>query len=143
MSRNEKRLILVLISITMIAIIVFTITRNNKNDEVIDNQEQTANVSQAENTQISNKEINGIEINNININENNGNITVTANATNNTNSTKDEFTVTIKLKNAQGEVLQELGALIGKTSPGETRQIMATVGGVNIRDIEDIEITTK
>ena len=143
MSRNEKRAILILIIITIIVIIAFVITRNNKQDEVIENQEQTENISQEGNTQISNKEVNGIEISNINISGNSEDVTVTANATNNTNSTKDEFTVKIKLKNAQGEILQELGAIIGKTNPGETRQITATVGGVNVSDIEDIEITTK
>ena len=143
MSRKEKRAILILIIITIILIIAFVITRNNKQDEVLENQEQTENISQEGNTQISNKEVNGIEISNINISANSEDVTVTANATNNTNSTKDEFTVKIKLKNAQGEILQELGAIIGKTNPGETRQITATVGGVNVSDIEDIEITTK
>ena len=137
MKKNEKKMITILVIITAIVIAIYVV-RQNKEEETPNDIQNQNEVTQ---TQIKDKEINGINVSNISISENNGDITVTANVTNNTGVTKEESIVKIKLKNAKGEVIQELGALIGKTNPGETRQISAVVGGVENKEIADIEIT--
>ena len=137
MKKNEKKMITILVIITAIVIAIYVV-RQNKEEETPNDIQNQNEVTQ---TQIKDKEINGINVSNISISENNGDITVTANVTNNTGVTKEESIVKIKLKNAKGEVIQELGALIGKTNPGETRQIRAVVGGVETKEIADIEIT--
>ena len=137
MKKNEKKMITILVIITAIVIAIYVIRQNKKEETPNDIQNQ----NEVTQTQIRDKKINGINVSNISISENNGDITVTANVTNNTGVTKEESIVKIKLKNAKGEVIQELGALIGKTNPGETRQISAVVGGVETKEIADIEIT--
>lgn len=137
MKKNEKKMITILVIITAIVIAIYVVRQNKKEETPNDIQNQ----NEVTQTQIKDKEINGINVSNISISENNGDITVTANVTNNTGVTKEESIVKIKLKNAKGEVIQELGALIGKTNPGETRQIRAVVGGVETKEIADIEIT--
>ena len=137
MKKNEKKMITILVIITAIVIAIYVIRQNKKEETPNDIQNQ----NEVTQTQIRDKKINGINVSNISISENNGDITVTANVTNNTGVTKEESIVKIKLKNAKGEVIQELGALIGKTNPGETRQISAVVGGVENKEIADIEIT--
>ena len=137
MKKNEKKMITILVIITAIVIAIYVV-RQNKEEETPNDIQNQNEVTQ---TQIKDKEINGINVSNISISENDGDITVTANVTNNTGVTKEESIVKIKLKNAKGEVIQELGALIGKTNPGETRQIRAVVGGVETKEIADIEIT--
>ena len=137
MKKNEKKMITILVIITAIVIAIYVVRQNKKEETPNDIQNQ----NEVTQTQIKDKEINGINVSNISISENNGDITVTANVTNNTGVTKEESIVKIKLKNAKGEVIQELGALIGKTNPGETRQISAVVGGVEVKEIADIEIT--
>ena len=137
MKKNEKKMITILVIITAIVIAIYVVRQNKKEETPNDIQNQ----NEVTQTQIKDKEINGINVSNISISENNGDITVTANVTNNTGVTKEESIVKIKLKNAKGEVIQELGALIGKTNPGETRQISAVVGGVETKEIADIEIT--
>ena len=137
MKKNEKKMITILVIITAIVIAIYVVRQNKQEDMPNDIQNQ----NEVTQTQIRDKKINGINVSNISISENNGDITVTANVTNNTGVTKEESIVKIKLKNAKGEVIQELGALIGKTNPGETRQIRAVVGGVETKEIADIEIT--
>lgn len=137
MKKNEKKMITILVIITAIVIAIYVVRQNKKEETPNDIQNQ----NEVTQTQIKDKEINGINVSNISISENDGDITVTANVTNNTGVTKEESIVKIKLKNAKGEVIQELGALIGKTNPGETRQISAVVGGVEVKEIADIEIT--
>ena len=137
MKKNEKKMITILVIITAIVIAIYVVRQNKQEDMPNDIQNQ----NEVTQTQIRDKKINGINVSNISISENNGDITVTANVTNNTGVTKEESIVKIKLKNAKGEVIQELGALIGKTNPGETRQISAVVGGVETKEIADIEIT--
>ena len=137
MKKNEKKMITILVIITAIVIAIYVVRQNKKEETPNDIQNQ----NEVTQTQIKDKEINGINVSNISISENDGDITVTANVTNNTGVTKEESIVKIKLKNAKGEVIQELGALIGKTNPGETRQISAVVGGVETKEIADIEIT--
>jgi len=140
MKKSEKIIILILLIITIIVVGIFIYTRTNNNGGTDNNEEITQN-NGLSTSQIPNKEIDQIQVSNIAITDNGGDVTVTANVTNNTELEKDEFTVKIKLKNKNGEVIQELGALIGKTKPRETRQISATVGGVTASDVADIEIT--
>ena len=137
MKKNEKKMITILVIITAIVIAIYVVRQNKKEETPNDIQNQ----NEVTETQIKDKEIDGIKVSNISISENDGDITVTANATNSTGIAKEETIVKIKLKNAKGEVIEELGALIGKTNPGETRQISAVVGGVEVKEIADIEIT--
>ena len=138
MKKQEKRIILILLIITIIVIGIFIFTRSGNKQE--ENKTETIQEGNTTYVQVTDKEVDEIEVTNIEITEENGDAVVTANVTNNTKEEKEEFTVKIKLKNEKGEVIRELGALIGKTQPGETRQIRAIVGGVNIKEIKDIEI---
>lgn len=141
MKKNEKRAILILVILVILVSIVLIVRNNSMKDktEKLPQEQQQGQNSNGTKT-IQDKKVDGLEIKNINIQEQNGEITVRANVENNTGTSRPETFITIKLKNKQGEVIQELGALVGETQSGETRQIVATVSA-QLDQIEDIEIT--
>ena len=148
MKPKEKRMIAILLIITIIATIIF-IKNKNKNTEVEEQQQETQiqHVQQTENgTKQSTseklnetKKIGDIEISGIRIVENNGTATLTANVKNTSATTKKEFPLKIKLLNESGEVIQTLGAYVGTIKSGETRGINASIN-MNISNIYDVSI---
>lgn len=148
MKPKEKRMIAILLIITILATIIF-IKNKNKNTEVEEEQKTTQNqyVQQTENgTKQSTseklnetKKIGDIEISGIKIIENNGTATLTANVKNTSATTKKEFPLKIKLLNKSGEVIQTLGAYVGTIKSGETRGINASIN-MDISNIYDISI---
>lgn len=148
MKPKEKRMIAILLIITILATIIF-IKNKNKNTEVEEEQKTTQNqyVQQTENgTKQSTseklnetKKIGDIEISGIKIIENNGTATLTANVKNTSATTKKEFPLKIKLLNKSGEVIQTLGAYVGTIKSGETRGINTSIN-MDISNIYDISI---
>ena len=141
-------MIAILILITIIMLIVKIRLGKKENNSV---EEQTAPqaeyVQQGENgTKQSTssklqetKKFGDFEMTNIQIIEKNGFATLTASVKNTSSATKNEFPFTIKLLNENGEVLQNLGAYLGKTQAGETRGINASIN-MDISQIYDISV---
>lgn len=146
MKKEEKRFILILIGISIIIItVLYFITHKPEekpeiepsNNSNIQEQQGTKTVTSEKLNQT--KKIDGIDITNISITEINGLAQVSANVTNTTSTEKAEFSIKIKMLDKNGTVLQELRALVGKTKPGETRQILASVD-MDITQVQDIKI---
>lgn len=142
MKPNEKRLIIILVAITLIVLGVSMLIKNNNKQEEQTNQnsqiiEQNGVKQNTSNKLKEAKKIDDLDITNIQITEENGEATITANIQNNTMQERKEFPMTIKVMNNKGEVIQEVGAYVGKMKVGETRGINASVN-MNITDIYDI-----
>lgn len=146
MKSGEKKMILILIIITLI-VIGFWIKGRSKNKESVEegNQQVSEYVQTLEdgtkkstsNKLNETKTIGDFEISNIQITEINGTTTITAVVTNKSNSTQKEFPMTIKTLNKNGEVIENVGAYVGKTNAGESRGINASIS-MNIDEIYDI-----
>lgn len=152
MKPNEKKMIIILLIITIIMAIVFIRTKSKKADTDIKTEEGTS-TSQSEyvreledgtkqstsNKLNETKTVGDFEISSIQIIENNGVATLTANVKNTSSTTKKEFPFSIKLLNKSGEVIEILGAYVGTLKAGETRGINASIN-MDISDIYDIAI---
>ena len=152
MKPKEKRMILILVLITIIMFVILMVVRNNgKNNNLTNNGQatQAGLVKQENGTKQSvssklkeAKKIDNLDVTNINITEKNGEATITANITNNTNSNVKEFPIVVKTLNQKGEVIQEVGAYVGTIKAGETRAIHASVS-MNIDEIYDVTFQRK
>lgn len=148
MKAKEKKMILILVLITIALILLkIIITNSNKESkEKVDKQQQTSIIEQTENgVKQSNseklketKKLRELDVTDIQITEENGELTIRANVINNTTNLKNEFPVNVKLLNSKGEVIQELGAYVGKMKAGETRTINASIN-MDISEIYDIQ----
>lgn len=148
MKAKEKKMILILVLITIALILLkIIITNSNKESkEKVDKQQQTSIIEQTENgVKQSNseklketKKLRDLDVTDIQITEENGELTIRANVINNTTNLKNEFPVNVKLLNSKGEVIQELGAYVGKMKAGETRTINASIN-MDISEIYDIQ----
>lgn len=148
MKAKEKKMILILVLITIALILLkIIITNSNKESkEKVDKQQQTSIIEQTENgVKQSNseklketKKLQELDVTDIQITEENGELTIRANVINNTTNLKNEFPVNVKLLNSKGEVIQELGAYVGKMKAGETRTINASIN-MDISEIYDIQ----
>lgn len=148
MKPKEKRMILILLIITIIVGIIFIRNKNKKVDTGEEKQgTQSEYVEQSEDgtKQSTSEKLNEVkkvgdfEISNIQIIENNGTATLTANVKNTSDETKKEFPLKIKLLNKSGEVIETLGAYVGNIKSGETRGINASIN-MDISNIYDISI---
>lgn len=145
MKKSEIKMILIIILVGIAIIGIISLISNNKNKE---NTEEGKTESQVveqggvkENTSSKlkeEKEVNGLKVNGISVTEQNGVASIRANITNTTGIEQDEFPIKIQLKNKNGEVLQEVGAYVGKMKADEIRQISASVN-MQVDEIYDIE----
>lgn len=150
MKAKEKRMILILVLITIAMLIITVIVKNNNKQQEVTPEQGSGLVKQQEDgtkQSISGKlqetkKIEDLDVSNIQIIEVNGEATITANITNDTLNTKKEFPITIKVLNKQGEVIQEVGAYVGKMQKGETRAINASVS-MDISEIYDVKFEKK
>ena len=146
MKSNEKKMILILIIITIIAGIIFIKNRKTENKEQQGTQKQEYIQEYEDGTKQSissklneTKKVGDLEISGIQIIEIDGTATLTANVKNTSSSTKTEFPLTIKLLNKSGEEIETLGAYVGTIKSGETRGINASIN-MDISEIYDISV---
>lgn len=148
MKSNEKKMILILIIITIIAGAIFIKNKNKKmeNKEQPETQKQEYvqqfedGTKQSTSSKLNEtKKVGDLEISDIQIIESDGTATLTANVKNTSSTTKKEFPLTIKLLNKSGEVIETLGAYVGTIKSGETRGINASIN-MDISEIYDISI---
>lgn len=151
MKPKEKRMIAILVIITIIMLIITIVVKNNskkakEEKQAQPNESETSFVQQNENGVKTNtsdklketKKVGDFEISNISITEVNGVATVQASVMNTSSIDKKEFPLKLKLLNEKGEVIQEVGAYVGKIKQGETRGINASVN-MDISNIKDIQ----
>lgn len=159
MSKKEKQVIEVLIGIAVIAIIVVLIVNGkNKEDENIVNNETVENNTVEEEKYVEvlengtklntseklkeTKEIDGMEISNMQLTEE-GNITkLLGTITNNSNTTKGNYEINIKLIDENGKELTTLVGYIGELEPGESTQL-STSTTFDYANTYDVEITKR
>ena len=159
MSKKEKQVIGVLIGIAVIAIIVVLIVNGkNKEDENIVNNETVENNTVEEEKYVEvlengtklntseklkeTKEKDGMEISNMQLTEE-GNITkLLGTITNNSNTTKGNYEINIKLIDENGKELTTLVGYIGELEPGESTQL-STSTTFDYANTYDVEITKR
>lgn len=159
MSKKEKQVIGVLIGIAVVAIIVVLIVSGkNKEDENIVNNETVENNTVEEEKYVEvlengtklntseklkeTKEIDGMEISNMQLTEE-GNITkLLGTITNNSNTTKGNYEINIKLIDENGKELTTLVGYIGELEPGESTQL-STSTTFDYANTYDVEITKR
>lgn len=150
MKTSEKKMILIIILVGLLIIGMIALINKNKNkkrteetgkteSQVVEQggiKENTSNKLKEE------KEVNGLKVNVISVTEESGVAKIRANITNTTGISQKEFPIKLQLKNDKGEVLQEVGAYVGKTKVDETRQISASVN-MQVDEIYDIEFVVE
>ena len=159
MSKKEKQVIGVLIGIAVVAIIVVLIASGkNKEDENIANNEivESNTVEEEKYVEVlengtklntseklkETKEIDGMEISNMQLTEE-GNITkLLGTITNNSNTTKGNYEINIKLIDENGKELTTLVGYIGELEPGESTQL-STSTTFDYANTYDVEITKR
>ena len=133
MKAKEKRMILILVVITIIMLIITIIVKNNnrKNNEIqqgnLVEQREDGTKESISNKLKEEKTLEDLSVTNIQITEENGEATIRANITNQTNMSKAEFPITINVLNQNGETIQKVGAYVGSLQAGETRSINASI----------------
>ena len=140
----KRLLVIIIIGVALIGIIM--ITKNigkNKDKEQEKEQEtsvvETNGVKQVQNDKIKqDKKVGGLKFSQISIQEQNGVLEIRANVTNETGVERQESPIKVNVKNEKGEVLQTVGAYVGKLKSDETRAISASVN-MSIDEIYDIE----
>lgn len=149
MKAKEKRMILILVFITILVIIIGNSIKKNKkeleNEEhkntLIESlvQEDENGMKKSISSKIKEEKLlENLKVTDIEVIEKNGEATILANITNNTENRKEEFSFTIRLLNRSGEVIQEVGAYVGTILKGETRAIHASVN-MDISEIYDMQ----
>ena len=148
MKAKEKRMILILVVITIIMLIITIIVKNNnrKNNEIqqgnLVEQREDGTKESISNKLKEEKTLEDLSVTNIQITEENGEATIRANITNQTNTAKAEFPITINVLNQNGETIQKVGAYVGSLQAGETRSINASIN-MDISEIYDVTFERK
>lgn len=134
MKPNEKKIIFILVIITIIVGIISLFVKNSKKEEKQETIDTGYTQTQEDGTKINTsekltqeKQLGTLKVSNISITELEGETTIRASIENTSMSTVKEFPITIKLLNEMGETLQEVGAYVGRMKAGESRQIHASV----------------
>ena len=157
MNSNEKKWIILLIAVVIIAVVLIVglnISKNNKNQVQSGNMNQEENISEEkysteldDGTKINTgdefnkaKTYNNLEISNIQYTEKDG-MTVLLADVKNTGTTKHETEmVKIEILGENGEVITEGKPIIGDVEPGETVKLNVTFSG-NLVNVKDFRIT--
>ena len=143
MKKKEKVVIFILLIITVI-MAIFLIVKNNSNkaEQTGENKEEivtdASGIKQNKREKvIADKQLGALKVENISMEESNGMMTIRANIVNTTGIEQDEFPITIALKNEKEEIIENVGAYVGKMAVGETRQILASMNQ-DIAQVYDI-----
>lgn len=151
MKAKEKRMIFILVCITIIMFVVMIIVKNNntKKQSETNNGQNNSLIKEENGTKQSTsdklketKKIDNLEVMDIQIIEVNGEATITANITNQTGGNIKEFPITIKILNEKGEMIQKVGAYVRSMKDGETTSIHAGIS-MNINEIYDVTFERK
>lgn len=152
MDKSEKRMIAILVAITIIVIIVAIIWNNNtKNKKIEENatpKEEFVNVLE-DGTRVNNsnklhekKVFDGMEFTDLKLTER-GNVTVLLGKITNTSSTtKGGYLVNVKLVDKQGNEIITIEALLPELAPGQSTELN-TGGTLNFANAYDFIITKK
>lgn len=159
MKSNEKKAILVIISIFAVVIIGLLIARGMKKEDntpepqkptnVTENQQNepyTEKLSDGTRQNTSNrlqqkKIVEGLEISNIRMSEKNNVTIIFADVTNNSSESIGNFGVRILVKDDKGNTIDQTGGVIQLVKPGETVELNASTAAdfANCYDIEIIK----
>lgn len=147
MRRKEKILILILVVITtFMGILLYNKlkpkdlaeaqegTQNENGQEIVQQSNTTYNNREKV---VADKQLGQFKVTNISATAENGLTTIRASIENTTGIDKNEFPITIDLKNEQNETIQTVHAYVGKMQAGETRSIVASVN-MDVTQIYDI-----
>ena len=151
MKKNEKRMIAILIAITIVAIIVLIVTRSGKKEEKEENtapKEEFVEVLE-DGTRLNTstklhqtKKFEGLEKSDFQLTEN-GNVTLLLGTITNTSTTKQGgFPVDVKVVDKQGNEITTISAFIGPLQPGQSTQL-STNASADFANAYDFSISRK
>lgn len=151
MKPNEKRMIAVLLIITLIVFVIFIYTRktgqnvdNGINDSnTTQNSKYVKTIENGTKQNISkklqeNKQLGDYNITDIKVTSNNSDLKITANITNNTKKDTKAFGFKIIVLNESGQQVGLLESYVGSIKSGETKMINASTS-MDINEIYDLE----
>ena len=153
MNSNEKRWIVLLVAVVIIAIVLIVALTGKKGEEKVSeqNREQVAVNEDAyaeeldDGTKINTSEefktsktYNKLEISNVQYTEKDGMSVLLADVKNTGSTTHEAEIVKITILGENGEVITETKPVIGKVEPGETIKLNATITAdvVNAKDFK-------
>lgn len=139
MKKSEKKIILILIIVSILIIGVIWFATKPKDES--NNEETTDNVAQGEYTKVEedgtivntseklkeNKEMQGFELTNIEFKEKNGETILSVRVTNKTGETQQTFMGNIILLDKKNNEIGKIPVRISTMEAGETRDIEATI----------------
>ena len=156
MKKSEKKMILILVLVSIFIIgVIYVVTRpkkeENKNENNIENivKEEFVKVQEdGTKVNISNKlkeeeDLDGLKIRNIRLTENNGQSTLLADVTNTTSTdVKDAFFVNITLLDKEGK---EIDTILGIITPVKAGQTITLNAGIeeNYANAYDFKVVKK
>ena len=154
MNQNEKRWIVLLVAVVIIAIVFFVVLgfRNKDGEDLADNSQNVPTNEEQYTVQLddgtklntsedfnSNKTYGDLEISNIQFTEKNGSSVLLADVTNKGNTTHENEIVKITILGENGEEITTTKPVIGKMEPGETVKINATITA-DVSNAKDFKI---
>ena len=152
MSKNEKRWIILLVAVVIIAIaLIIGISRSGNREEIQEGAEQVVNEEKyttelTDGTKINtSEEFNNVktykdlEISNIQYTEKNGMSVLLADVTNKGNTTHEVEIVKITILGENGEEITQIKPAIGKIEPGETIKLNASITA-DVANAKDFKI---
>lgn len=148
MKKWEKYWILGLIVLVIVVIIVVA-TKNkgeeNKTNEVkeefVEVLEDGTRLNTSEKLKKT-KKIDGLEVSNFQVTEKNNVTVLLGTITNNTNETKGDYPVSIKILDKEGNEIVTVGGYIGEVKPGQSIQLNCSAS-FDYGNAYDFEITKK
>lgn len=134
MKKKEKRMILILVIVSILIVgIIWVVTRPNKEKVEENDVEEFVQVLE-DGTKLNTsdklkeeKTVDGLKIGNIQLTEKNGQLVLLADVTNPTTKTSDTFLVDITLYDKTGKELTTVTGLIIPIKPGESTQLNAGI----------------
>ena len=152
MNSNEKRWIVLLIAVLVIAIVLMVVLPNiNKDKEEVGEQQPIVNEEKyttelEDGTKVntgeefnSTKTYGNLEISNIQYTEKDGKTVLLADVTNTGSSTHNAEVVKIEIIGENGEIITTTKPIIGDIEPGETIKINATITA-DVANAKDFKI---
>lgn len=153
MKKNEKRMIAILVAITMVVIIIAITVKNGNNnkgreventvskEEFVDVLEDGTRLNTSNKLQET-KKIDGMEITNFQLTEKDNVSLLLGTVTNTSNTTKGGYPVNVKVIDKQGNEITTIDAFLGPIEPGESTQF-STSATFDYANAYDFSITKK
>ncbi len=155
MKQSEKRMIAILIAITVVVIAIVMITKGNKKgnieetqggentvkEEFVERLEDGTRLNTSNKLQET-KIIDGMEISGIQLTEKDNVSIILGTVTNKTKETKGGYPVDVKIVDKKGEEIITISAIIGELAPGESSQF-STSATFDYANAYDFVITRK